>query len=101
MEHIERLITSSSAATKSGRIQVTIPSNGPLGLVLGNQKEGMPDRGALVEEVSGVAAQTGLIKPGYTLCAINGLDTTLLTFHQTLAALVAAARPVTLDFVTS
>ena len=99
--HIERLMAGNVAATNRGHIQVTIPNKGPLGLLLGNQKAGMPDMGALVEEVSGVAEQSGLIKPGYLLCAINGLDTTRLSFHQTLAALMAAARPVTLDFFTS
>ena len=41
--HIERLMAGNVAATNRGHIQVTIPNKGPLGLLLGNQKAGMPD----------------------------------------------------------
>jgi hypothetical protein len=65
--------------------------------LLGNNPDGS-DLSAVVDQVSGPAAESGKIQIGHFLVSVNGQSTLELNYYQTLSALKNATRPITLDF---
>jgi C-terminal processing protease CtpA/Prc len=88
------------SANAGADYQVTIQSQGALGILLGNNPDGS-DLSAVVDQVSGPAAESGKIQIGHFLVSVNGQSTLDLNYYQTLSALKNASRPITLEFNTA